>query len=649
MWITKEKEDIVFFQQKPTKNFVDKPLLKTDFTDLCVQIKRLLTIEEVVKYYINIKKKGKYYICCCPFHKERTPSFFVNPSLGFFKCFGCGASGDIFSFVENYDNISFVETVALFSERYPKVSSLCLSLLEKKNENIEVFEKKKRACEAIKKIQNFFSSSLFGENSAEAVRFLQERGVDKEKASLFGIGFCPSFSSFFLSNKNYGEEMSVMDELGIVHNYDGRKKVPFEERISFPFFDSLGNVVGFSWRSLSGNEERLFGSKYINSAESFLFKKGEVLFGFFQAKGEIKEKRKCFIVEGFFDAITMFSAGYKNTVAVSGTALSREQCFLLKKTADCVSLFFDNDNAGERATIRAIQQCLKEGFMVNVVRIKGKEKDPDEFLRGKEPEEAVREVKSMEEDFVTFLYRFFFDSSEGLQGKTRAINKVKAFLALINDHVYKTLAFKKLSSLCGVAFHDLQQGCFVCTEKKEEKEKKSTIEKYEEEVLILFFKILFFWKKEYAGDFERIMGEIGEASFLSADKRELLFLFLNTFRKDGKLETEVLNEIKDTGLRERIIGVFFECGKGEEVQDEYRKPLVETEEVKREDEDLPLLRLLYENILFLKIKKIQVFIAEEKEKLKKCVETEAGIILDKIEKLKNEEREISKVLKINIF
>ena len=111
---------------------MDNPLTKTDFADLCVQIKRLLTIEEVVKYYININKKGKYYTCCCPFHKERTPSFFVNPSLGFFKCFGCGASGDIFSFVENYENISFAEAVALFTERYPKVSSLCLSLLAKK-------------------------------------------------------------------------------------------------------------------------------------------------------------------------------------------------------------------------------------------------------------------------------------------------------------------------------------------------------------------------------------------------------------------------------------------------------------------------------------------------------------------------------------
>lgn len=628
---------------------MDKPLTKTDFTDLCVQIKRLLTIEEVVKYYVNIKKKGKYYICCCPFHKERTPSFFVNPSLGFFKCFGCGASGDIFSFVENYENISFAETVALFAERYPKVSSLCLSLLAKKTENIESFEKKKRACEVIKKVQDFFSSSLLGGNSAEAVRFLQGRGVDKETAALFGIGFCPSFSSFFLNNKIPMGEIGVLGELGIVHNEGGRKKVPFEGRISFPFFDSLGNVVGFSWRSLSGGEEKLLGPRYINSAESFLFKKREVLFGFFQAKGEIKERRKCFIVEGFFDAITMFSVGYKNTVAVSGTALSREQCLLLKKTADCVSLFFDNDKAGESATIRAIQQCLKEGFMVNVVRIKGKEKDPDEFLRGKEPEEAARETKALEEDFVTFLYRFFLDESEGLQGKTRAINKLKSFLALINDHVYKTLAFKKLSSLCGVAFNDLQQGCFVCAEKEGEKETKSTVEKYEEEVLILFFKILFFWKKEYAGDFERIMGELGEASFLSDDKREILFLFLNTFRRDGKLETDVLNEIKDTGLRERIIAVFFECGKGEEVQDEYRHPLVDTEEVKGEDEDLPLLRLLYENILFLKIKKIQVAIDEKKEMLKKCAGTETGIILDEIEELKKKEKNFSKTLKINVF
>ena len=628
---------------------MDNPLSKTGFTDLCIQIKRLLTLEEVVKYYINLKKKGKYYTCCCPFHKERTPSFFVNSSLGFFKCFGCGASGDIFSFVENYENISFAETVALFSERYPKVSSLCLFLLAKKNENIEVFEKKKKACDALKRVQDFFSSSLLEGVSEEAVKFLQGRGVDKEKASLFGIGFCPSAPSFFSNKKISVEEMGVLGELGIVHNEGGRKKMPFEWRMSFPFFDSLGNVVGFYWRSLSGKEEKPLGPKYINSAESFLFKKREVLFGFFQARVEIKEKRKCFIVEGFFDAITMFSVGYKNTVAVSGTALSREQCLLLKKTADCVSLFFDNDNAGEMATIRAVEQCLKEGFMVNVVRIKGKEKDPDEFLRGKEPEEAAREVKTLEEDFVTFLYRFFLDASEGLQGKTRAINKVKSFLALINDHIYKTLAFKKLSSLCGVAFHDLQQGCFVYAEKEGEKEKKSTIERYEEEVLILFFKTLFFWKKEYAGDFERIMGEIGEASFLSPDKREILFLFLNTFRSEGKLETEVLNEIKDTGLKERIIGVFFECGKGDEVQDEYRHPLVDTEEVKREEEDLPLLRLLYENILFLKIKKIKVAIDEKKEILKKCAGTETGIILDEIEELKRQEKIFSKTLKINVF
>lgn len=638
-----------FFQQKTTIFFVDNPLAKTDFAVLCAQIKALLTLEEVVKYYINIKKKGKYYTCCCPFHKERTPSFFINSSIGFFKCFGCGVTGDIFFFVEKYENISFLETVALFSERYPKVSSLCLSLLEKKNENIEVFEKKKKACEVLKKIQDFFLSSLLGGNSEEAVKFLHERGVDKEKAAFFGIGFCPSSPSFFVNNKILREEMGVLGELGIVHNEDGRKKMPFEWRISFPFFDSLGNVVGFSWRCLSEKDEKKCVPKYVNSSESFLFKKREVLFGLLQARGKMKEERKCFLVEGFFDAIAMSCAGCENTVGLSGTALSREQCSLLKKYVDCLSLFFDNDEAGERATVRAIQQCLQEGFMLNVVRIKGKEKDPDEFLRGKEPEEAVKEIKTLEEDFVSFLYRLFFVDGEGLQSKTRAINKVKTFLALISDPVYKTLAFKKLSSLCGVAVPVLQRGCSVGDFKKKEKAKMSTIEEYEEEVLFLLFKTLFFLKGENNGEDKRLFEIIGDGSFLSEERKKILFLFLNTFKNGGKIELDVLSELKDTALRERIISTFFEGRDAVEDQDEKKQSLVD-EEKKKEDMSLPSsLGLLYENILFLKIKKLQVVIAEKKEKLKKCEETEIGIILEEIEKLKEEEKELSKVLKIRVF
>ena len=634
---------------------MDIPTQKPSVSDLCREIKRLLTIEEVVKYYITIKKKGKYYICCCPFHKERTPSFFINSSLGFFKCFGCGAAGDIFSFVEKYENISFIEAVALFAERYPLVTSICHLLLGEKSENEDSFCEKRKSCEFLKRVQDFFVTSLFEKPlSAEALGFIKKRGVDAAKAKTFGIGFCPP-GSFFFENNFSKDEVEIMDELGLVHKGNFKnKKILFENRISFPFFDSLGNVVGFSWRCLESPGEKRSIPKYINSSESFIFKKREVLFGSLQARAKIRETRKCFLVEGFFDVIAMFCVGYENTVAVSGTALSSRQCFLLKKTADCVSLFFDNDGAGEAATIRAIQQCLGEGFMVNVVRIKGKEKDPDEFLRGKNPEKATCEIKNLEEDFVSFLYRFFSRESGGMSEKTRAVNKVLSFLELIKDRVYKTLALKKLSSLCGVDFSLLNRGCSAgkssaTAYENDKKEKKSTVEGYEDEVLFLLFKGLFFLGgEENLGDLERIVDIIGDGSFFSEGKKEIVFLFLNSFKKNGKIEPEVLNEIKDEALKERIISVFFEGKKREEACGKERG--LDLEEVKVErGTPYSLLRLLYENVLFLKIKKIQESIVKKREMLKQCAEEETNTILDEIEKLKQQEREISKQLKIRVF
>ncbi|MGB9608930.1 MAG: DNA primase, partial [Minisyncoccia bacterium] len=330
-------------------------------------IKEKIDIVEFINSYLPLTKAGKNWKGLCPFHKEKTPSFMVSPERQSWHCFGCGAGGDIFTFLMKYENLEFGEALKILAEKagveLKKISPneyKYIGLLYELNE-------------AAKK---FFINQL--ENNPGALKYLFSRGLKKETIEEFELGFAPSgFDELavYLINLGYAPEDILRAGLSI-KNERGKVLDRFKSRIMFPIHNHLGKVVGFTGRILPEFENNEVG-KYVNSPESAIFKKSKILYGFWKSKNFIREKNEAFLVEGQMDFLMSWQVGIKNVIASSGTALSEDHLLALKKIADNLLISFDSDQAGWEAAEKAIDLAVKLDLNVKTV-IFDKFKDPAE-------------------------------------------------------------------------------------------------------------------------------------------------------------------------------------------------------------------------------------------------------------------------------
>jgi DNA primase len=328
-------------------------------------------IVDVISHYLSLKRSGRNYVCLCPFHVEKTPSFVVSPEKQIFKCFGCGIGGNAITFVQKYENLSFWEAVK-------RVAEICGVELPKNafSESSE-FEKVE---EAGLKAAKFFHSKLF-----EVKEYLASRGIEEKTAQKFLIGFAPPG---YLKQIGIGKEEAK--ELGLLSSSG---KEFFKNRLVIPIFNHSGKFVAFAGRALSENQ----GPKYINSPETKIFKKNSVLFGFYQAKEEILKKREAIVVEGYFDVISLYQIGVRNAVAPMGTSLTENHVRFLKRYSPSPILMFDGDSAGTKAAVRSAGLFLKAGCSPRVVQLPEGE-DPDTMARNF-PEE-LKELISSAQPFI---------------------------------------------------------------------------------------------------------------------------------------------------------------------------------------------------------------------------------------------------------
>ena len=313
-------------------------------------------IVNIISSYVNLKSRGARHIGLCPFHQEKTPSFHVNSDLQLFHCFGCGASGNVISFIMRIENLDFIETLKLLADRAGYI-------LPNTKFDKEKHLRKEHLLEINKKAAILYHEELI--NSKIAMDYLLSRGINIATIKRFGLGFSTSLINKF--------ELKDLIELGLV--YDSGKDV-FQERIMFPIIDIRNKVVGFGGRILPDKQDK---RKYINSPETMLFSKSNQLYGINLARKAYS--KSIIIVEGYLDVISMNQAGYKNTIAVLGTALTPEHVRLLKRIAcESVYLFLDKDKAGINATLRAIPVLTDGGLNVKVIQTDAK--DPDELIHG---------------------------------------------------------------------------------------------------------------------------------------------------------------------------------------------------------------------------------------------------------------------------
>ncbi|MBI5675371.1 MAG: DNA primase [Nitrospirae bacterium] len=342
------------------------------YDDIREEIKSRVDIVDLVSDYLSLKKTGQNWRGLCPFHTEKTPSFTVSPAKQIYHCFGCGSGGDIFSFLVNYENLTFNEALKVLAKRAG------VTLKPSQKSDVKAGEK-----EALYNIHNdalaFFRQNLA--KSQEAIAYLNKRGIESDAQKLFEIGYASkSWDALLAYLKRKGYAPEIMKKAGLITQGAKGSYDTFRERIIFPINDLKGDVIAFGGRAVNGSEP-----KYLNSPETLIFNKRGVLYGLNRAKHSIKETGKILLMEGYIDVITAHLHGFTNTVAPLGTALTTEHGILIRRFTENVILVFDGDKAGVKATKSAASALLESGLNVKILSLPDKE-DPDSFIRknGKE-------------------------------------------------------------------------------------------------------------------------------------------------------------------------------------------------------------------------------------------------------------------------
>ena len=382
------------------------------------KIKNGCNIVDVIGKEVKLKREGANYSGLCPFHGEKTPSFKVSEQKQFFKCFGCGESGDVIAFVMKYYHLDFMEAVKKLADEYS------ISIDEGS------FRKgisKGKYYDLTKKVAKQFVTNLFSGSGSSAKAYLLKRGVDEQTMVKFGMGFALNDWANILNGLEDGEKATAL-QLGIIGSKQNRSYDKFVNRVIFPIIDLNRHVIGFGGRTLTEDK----GPKYLNSSDSVIFHKKDHLYGLNIAADNIRKKDRAVLVEGYMDVVSMHQAGIDEAVASLGTALTEEQVKLLKRFTRNIVLSYDSDAAGKQATFRAIQRIVKQGLSPRVVDL-GAYKDPDELIteEGRDAYLAKLDNSIAYIDFVMDYIEGMHDDS--LQGKRDAKEDIIEFLTVADD------------------------------------------------------------------------------------------------------------------------------------------------------------------------------------------------------------------------
>ena len=357
-------------------------------------------IVDIIGDYVTLKKKGVNYQACCPFHNEKTPSFVVSPSKGVYKCFGCGKGGNAVTFVMEHESISYPEALKIVAKRY----GIEVEEREQTEEDVRRNNNRESMFALNGWAAEYFSKYLLNNPEGKSVGlsyFSQKRGFTDATIHKFGLGFCSAKGDALTQAAlaaGYKKEFLLSTGLTLKRESDGRLYDRFRDRVMFPVHNISGRVVAFGGRTLRTDKSV---AKYQNSPESEIYSKTRELYGLYFAKKAIQQQGFAIMVEGYTDVISMHQAGVENVVASSGTSLTIEQIRLLSRFTRNITVIYDGDSAGVKATMRGIDMILKEGMNVRIVSLPV-EHDPDSFARAHTADEVRDYIQRTEEDFLSF-------------------------------------------------------------------------------------------------------------------------------------------------------------------------------------------------------------------------------------------------------
>ncbi|MCF7871238.1 MAG: DNA primase [Candidatus Omnitrophica bacterium] len=397
------------------------------------EIQSRIDIVDLVSEYLPLKKSGRNFKACCPFHSEKTPSFVVSPQKQIFHCFGCGQGGGVFQFLMQAEKINFPEAVEMLAKKL----GMPISYQRDKNSQL------KNSCyQAAEEASLFYHNILKSKEQEDVLAYLKKRGIAQKTIDTFRLGFAPGRNSLINHMRKKGFTLGTLDKASLVSSAGEKFRDIFCDRILFPIFDIRDRVVGFGGRIW---KERKGAPKYINSGESLIYSKRKMLFGLNLAKKEIIKEGYAVVTEGYLDMVVPFMRGVKNIVASLGTSLTQEQIKLLKRFCSKVVLVFDSDNAGEAAMLRTINLLLENQLEVKIVNLPAGE-DPDSVVRKKGKDYFLKLV-GQSLDFFDYKLKVLnnkFDQ-KNIEEKSKIAENMLVTLDKISSEIKKYQYISKLA------------------------------------------------------------------------------------------------------------------------------------------------------------------------------------------------------------
>ncbi len=410
--------------------------------DVILDIKSKVNIVDVISEYLPVEQKGKNYFAICPFHDDHNPSMSISPEKQIYTCFVCGASGNVFNFVANYEKVSFVSAVKKVAQKAG--INLDINVKDDYKPKDTKYDKYYKMFDITNKYYQNNIKSVYGK---KAIEYLHNRKIDDDIINEFEIGLSMNDNNVSKLLEKKGYDVNELIDIGLCGKKDNFVYDIFRNRIMFPLYNLDGKPVGFSGRIYNGEAD----SKYVNSKESIIFKKGSLLYNYHRALSHAREKHQIIVVEGFMDVIRLYTIGIKNVVATMGTAITKEHANLLMKLSKNIVLCFDGDKAGEKATISALDALEKIGITPKIIRLED-DLDPDDYIIKKGSDAYLTHLNN---PMSSVVFKINIDKSKTNFNDYNEIStylkNVSKELEKIDDKVVYELTVNKLSKETGVS------------------------------------------------------------------------------------------------------------------------------------------------------------------------------------------------------
>lgn len=445
-----------------------------------LSIQRKANIVDIIRDYVPLTQRGKNYFGICPFHDDHNPSMSVSPEKGVYKCFVCGNAGNVFNFVMEYEKVSFYESVKIVADKI----GVSIDISTSKKENT----KKSPLYDIYNISYKFYQNNLNTVYGKDAKKYLLNRKIDEDVIKNFNIGLSLSDSELCNALKAKGFKDDDIVSSGVAVQNGNNIYDIYKNRIMFPLYDLEGNVVGFSGRIYNQKSE----SKYINTKETEIFKKGELLYNYHIAKKEARKEKNIIVVEGFMDVIRLSTIGIVNVVATMGTAVTKYQLNLIQKLAPNITLMFDGDKAGEKATNAFIELANGNDSNIKVVRLEDN-LDPDEYILTKGKDKMIYNLSHAQSvyDYKLSSYKENIDFNDSKEVSNYINVMIKEF-EKIDDDIVREIEIKKLSESTNVSY-DLIKSKLKDSEKKviiTHKSRNIKINKYEKASKYILYRMI---------------------------------------------------------------------------------------------------------------------------------------------------------------